>query len=304
MTTKTRDVGLFTLLSFLYSWPIFFIVDAWLVPMFQAQNNLPAARVTLALGHTLGMLGPAIAAILMWRVFSKAPAPAAGAPAASTPAWKWSLPKHYGWVALAMLAFWGLPAVVSLALGDTFESPIEPSMWIMIGTYVIGGWFAGMGEEIGWCAYLLSRLSPEIGKARAMVVSGTIRGLWHWPVLVGSLIAKVIAGEQPFAVLIVASLGAALLLAFSNIFFGAVLNWLWYRTESMPLVGWFHYWHNLVRDTTAIVLVGYGASLWASPWSGNVFMVIGCLLLTQIGRGEGTGWRKLFKPQTAGLGAN
>ena len=36
---EMRDVGLFTLISFLYSWPIFFVVDAWLVPLSFADNQ-------------------------------------------------------------------------------------------------------------------------------------------------------------------------------------------------------------------------------------------------------------------------
>ena len=92
-TKEMRDVGLFTLFSFLYSWPIFFIVDAWLIPMFVRQDNLGTARLIISFGHMLGMLGPAIAALIMWRVFHKE----------SPPPWKWSQPKYYVWVVLAML---------------------------------------------------------------------------------------------------------------------------------------------------------------------------------------------------------
>jgi membrane protease YdiL (CAAX protease family) len=254
--------------------------------MFVRQDNLGAARLTLAFGHTLGMLGPALAAFVMWRVFHKE----------SRPAWQWSHPKYYGWVVLAMLVLWVFPGLVGLVFGDTFESPIATHMWIMIGVYLLGGWFSGMGEEIGWCAYLLPRLSPKTGKARAMIISGVIRGLWHWPVLVGPIIAQVVIGEKALAELVVFSLVIAFQLAISNVFFGAVFGWVWYRTESMPLVGWLHQWHNLTRDATTLLLVGYGSTLWATTLNVIVFIGIGCWLLIRVGQEEGTDPNTLFRP--------
>ncbi len=90
-----RAVVLFTLVSFLFSWPFFFCVDAWLGPMFAQQGNPAAAKLSVMFGHMAAMLGPAIAALFMWRVYHKE----------SPPPWKWSAPKYYGWIVLAMLAF-------------------------------------------------------------------------------------------------------------------------------------------------------------------------------------------------------
>lgn len=38
------------------------------------------------------------------------------------------------------------------------------------------------GEEFGWRAYLLPKLMP-LGGRRAVLVSGVIWGVWHWPVI-------------------------------------------------------------------------------------------------------------------------
>ncbi len=38
------------------------------------------------------------------------------------------------------------------------------------------------GEEFGWRAYLLQKLLP-LGPRRAILVSGVIVGVWHWPVI-------------------------------------------------------------------------------------------------------------------------
>ncbi len=39
-----------------------------------------------------------------------------------------------------------------------------------------------LGEEFGWRAYLLPRLMP-LGGRKAMLISGVIWGVWHWPVI-------------------------------------------------------------------------------------------------------------------------
>lgn len=46
---------------------------------------------------------------------------------------------------------------------------------------IINGLFA-FGEEFGWRAYLLPKLTP-LGYRRAVVLSGLIWGVWHWPIL-------------------------------------------------------------------------------------------------------------------------
>jgi len=45
----------------------------------------------------------------------------------------------------------------------------------------INGLFT-FGEEFGWRGYLLPKLLP-LGERRAMLVSGVIWGVWHWPVI-------------------------------------------------------------------------------------------------------------------------
>ncbi|WP_435118662.1 CPBP family intramembrane glutamic endopeptidase [Halolamina sp. C58] len=46
---------------------------------------------------------------------------------------------------------------------------------------LVNGLFA-FGEEFGWRAYLLPKLAP-LGKRRAVVLSGVIWGVWHWPLV-------------------------------------------------------------------------------------------------------------------------
>jgi len=157
----------------------------------------------------------------------------------------------------------------------------------MIGLFVGLGWFAGLGEEIGWCTYLLPRLAPRLGKTGALAVSGVIRGLWHWPIMVAPVIIQVAAGEKTIGQLVILSLVFALQLAWSNIFFGAVFGWVWYKTESAPLLGWLHQWYDMARDTITLLVIGYAGSI---GWTVAMiaFVTVGVYLLLRVAREEGS----------------
>ncbi len=280
-----RAVVLFVLICFLFSWPIFFCVDTWLGPMFSMQGNRAAAGLSVLFGHMLAMLGPAIAALIMWRFYHKE----------SPPAWKWSKTKYYVWIVLAILAFWGLPGLMGLFFGDSVAFPIETFIWTSIVSILVFGWITGIGEETGWCAYLLRQLSPKIGKTRALMVSGMVRGIWHWPVLISPIILQVVAGEHTPVELLGAGIVIAIELVVSNVLFGSIFGWIWYRTESIPLVGWLHYWYDMVRDVTIMLLIGYGSSLWVASLSGLIPVVLGFILLPQVLKSEGLSWWQLLE---------
>ncbi len=292
--TKRRDfqgIALFILISFVYSWSIMFVVDAWLVPVFSDQGNTAALWLTSVFGHMLAMAGPALAAILVWRLYHKE----------SPPPWRWSRIRFYLLIVAAMLVLWTLPTLIGMMFGNTikFRNPIETYVWTIIAGSLAIGWLAGLGEEVGWTAYLLPRLSPHIGKFWALVVSGIIRGLWHWPVLIGPMIAQVFAGEKTVGQLLAMSLLFIIQLAISNVFFGAVLCWIWYRTESMPLVGWFHQWFDTTREVTRLLVIGYASSLWSQYLWALPFNLIGFLALVSVAREERSRWTNFltFSPK-------
>jgi len=107
------------------------------------------------------------------------------------------------------LAAWLLPIVATIVGGGIyyllFPSRFDPSMtWarevgLIIfgkdldpGTYFIVqvaqalvmavtmGLLLCFGEEFGWRAYLLPKLMP-LGGRKAVLLSGVIHGVWHWP---------------------------------------------------------------------------------------------------------------------------
>jgi len=67
MGQDMRSVGAFVLSTFVYSWPIFFTVDAWLVPRSFENEEFSRGVLTAPLGHMAAMAGPSLAAIVLWR---------------------------------------------------------------------------------------------------------------------------------------------------------------------------------------------------------------------------------------------
>jgi membrane protease YdiL (CAAX protease family) len=72
----------------------------------------------------------------------------------------------------------------------TTGQPIPFGAWALIAiqtgvAVVIAPLLNGLftfGEEFGWRGYLLPKLLP-LGERRALLISGLIWGIWHWPVI-------------------------------------------------------------------------------------------------------------------------
>lgn len=239
----------FALLAFSFSWAIFFALDVWFIPTFAPQFKAALLAVIGMFGHFLGMAGPALAALVLWRRLDDT----------LRPEWKWNRARNYLGVAATILALCG----VSLAAGALttsndfyFRNSLEPHLWaLLIGALTLG-WLAGMGEELGWCAYLLPLLTPTFGRIGAVVISGIARGLWHLPVVLAPLMLAASQNEMPPDALGANVLLIALALMISNILFGAAMGWLWFKTASVPLLGWAHQWFDIARDFGLLLIFG------------------------------------------------
>jgi membrane protease YdiL (CAAX protease family) len=68
------------------------------------------------------------------------------------------------------------PALASMAPGTFFIT--------QLGLALITPWafalLVNLGEEFGWRAYLLPKLTP-FGMGKAILLVGVIHGIWHWP---------------------------------------------------------------------------------------------------------------------------
>lgn len=244
-----QHTALFALLAFSFSWAIFLALDVWFIPTFAPRFDAAHLAVLAMFGHFWGMAGPALAALVMWRRLNDAP----------RPVWKWSRASYYAWVAAALLIWRG----VSLAAGALaaphdfqFRNSFESYQWALLVGALTLGWFAGMGEELGWCAYLLPRLTPAFGKIGAVMISGIVRGLWHLPVVVAPLLVVAWKGEMNLDALAANVLLVAFALMLSNILFGAAMGWLWFKTESVPLLGWTHQCFDVARDFGTLLVIG------------------------------------------------
>jgi membrane protease YdiL (CAAX protease family) len=76
-----------------------------------------------------------------------------------------------------------------------------------------------LGEELGWRGYLLPKLLP-LGQGRAILLSGVIWGVWHWPAILQGHNYP----NQPV-------LGMFMMVVFC-VLFGAIMSWLYLRTGS------------------------------------------------------------------------
>jgi membrane protease YdiL (CAAX protease family) len=105
------------------------------------------------------------------------------------------------WVAPAILTIVGIllffaiyPQYYDPALGNLQkllgDRPSPMPLWTLVVAQIvqailiaplINGIFT-LGEEFGWRAYLLPKLMP-LGGRRAVLISGVIWGVWHWPLI-------------------------------------------------------------------------------------------------------------------------
>ncbi len=245
-----RDAGRFALLAALLSWPIFLALELYLPPL----PTSPRDTALTLFGHMLAMGGPAVAALLLWR-WQAQPA---------QPAFRWSRPADYLWVALVLTTLRTVTLLASALTEPGFLS--WRSAWeadaviVVLGSLTVG-WLAGLGEEVGWCAYLLPRLTPAFGRFTATVISGAIRGLWHLPPLL-------LAASGSTTPIFQVGPTEILALVLSNVLFGALMGWLWFKRASMALVGWAHQWHDLTRDAAYVLVIGATASVASAiSWS-------------------------------------
>ncbi len=125
------------------------------------------------------------------------------------------------------------------------------------------------GEEFGWRGYLVPKLST-LGKRKALIISGLIWGVWHWPVILMGHNYGMDYWGYPWLGLI------ATLWVMTS--FGVLFGWLSQKTESVwPAV----FAHGALNGIAALgmlfVLEPYPIILGPSPAG-----IIGCLPFTII----------------------
>jgi uncharacterized protein len=206
----------------------------------QIGPGIPLAVVLLAVPY---MWAPALANLLTrWVTHEKPKDAALGLRPHFRQGWPywlvaWVLPGIMT-IAGAALFFWLLPrffdpnlTVIQQSISKA-ANPLKISVWMLalVETLVavlispLLNAIATFGEEFGWRGYLLPKLLP-LGWQKAMLLSGLIWGVWHWPViLMGYEYGSTYTGF-PFLGL--------LLFIWIAFCFGVFLSWVTLRSKSV-----------------------------------------------------------------------
>ncbi len=266
----------FYFIAIVFSWTLFVITDFWLIPKY-AQTKF--VMLIALYGHLLAMIGPMLAGIIIIKLCNKG----------KLIPIKWNNLHYYIYSVYVMLIIWVIPGFLLLLLfGDySFNTNFNKFDILFIVSYLLFGWFAGVGEEYGWSGYILGEITEKLNKSKAIIISGTLRGLWHLPLLTIPVIRLVIAGNKSIIGLLLLVPIIALQLIISNIFFGALFGAVWYKTKSIPLLGWMHFLFDLGRDFTLLFIIGYGGNYWFKFGWSMPFTFLAYLAFVKISKEDG-----------------
>lgn len=84
--------------------------------------------------------------------------------------------------------------------------------------------FVAFGEEFGWRGFLLQHLYP-LGERRAVVISGVLWGVWHWPIIAMGYNYGTNYPAAPWL--------GMLVMVWVAILLGALLSWVTIRSGSV-----------------------------------------------------------------------
>lgn len=114
---------------------------------------------------------------------------------------------------------------------------------LMIFSQMVFFSFQGIGEELGWRAYMNQKLEYLFGSSITCVLGGIIWGLWHVP----SDIATVLAGQANITEILIGNFERAILL----ISFGVFLMFLTKKTDTVwpAVVGHITYNMSIAAST-------------------------------------------------------
>jgi len=137
------------------------------------------------------------------------------------------------------------------------------------------------GEEFGWRAYLMPKLMV-LGSRKAMLISGVIWGVWHWPVIFMGYEYAFNYPGSPWA--------GPLLFCWITLGFGTLLSWLAWRGKSVwpAVIG--HAAINGIAGLSALALNGQPNML-IGPTPVGVIGSIGFSILAVILLFRSSAWK-------------
>jgi membrane protease YdiL (CAAX protease family) len=255
---QRKSLTVFLLISFSLAWILFVLPLA-----FKSADAVTRQTVTLVC-WSAAMWAPGLAAILTNKLVDHEPAGRLGLARLGDRRaylWAWLVPPLLVIAAGLLTALLGVGqpdlelTAVRQAMSQQAAGPALPPLSVIGLQAVFALTLAplfntlfALGEELGWRGYLLPTLLP-LGKGRAILLSGVIWGVWHWPAI---LQGRNYPG-QPV-------LGMFLMIGFC-VLFGAFLSWLYLRTNSpwAPALG--HGTLNAVVGFPLLFLPGVNMAL-------------------------------------------
>lgn len=201
MDIEKRRLKLFLILAFGISWASA-VVIAMTGGLMNSPELIPNSGVTLALvlEASVYMWGPALANILTRAITKESWQNAFISPKLKS-GWPYWLAGWFGPGVATILGivlffavfpqyydanFSALRAQLEIANPGSAIDPmtviISQTVMALLISPILNG-ISTFGEEFGWRAYLLPKLSAAMGNRKALLVSSVIWGVWHWPVI-------------------------------------------------------------------------------------------------------------------------
>jgi membrane protease YdiL (CAAX protease family) len=201
MDIEKRRLKLFLILAFGISWASALVI-ALTGGLVNSPELIPGTGITLALvlEASVYMWGPALANIITRAITKESWQNAFISPKLKSgwPYWLagWFgpglatilgivlffaiLPQYYDPNFTALRA--QLQAANSASVSDPVRIIISQTLMALLISPILNG-ISTFGEEFGWRAYLLPKLSAAMGNRKALLLSSVIWGVWHWPVI-------------------------------------------------------------------------------------------------------------------------
>lgn len=238
----TRPVWWFVVLTMVLSWPIGLYGFGF--------THTALARTCCS---ATMMMMPTVAAVFVRRFIERRDFTDVG--------WRLGRPREYAAALGLCMLLWAVPALVDgLFGGARFDRSLPGSLWLVAGLSLLDP-LPGFGEEFGWRGYLLPRLLQRHPSRihRALLVSGIIWGIWHWPIVLGPVLHTWCNG-LPAGTSWAEQTAEAVLSCITMVPAGIVLSYVfgvaWLSSRSIFVVSFLHGAYDATRDITAILTTG------------------------------------------------
>ena len=163
-----RRLVAFVVLAYALSW-------AWWVPMALTGTVVEPGQGWPT--HLPGLLGPAIAAVIVTAVTDRGP----GLRDLWSRVSRWRVPIRWYILVIATMALAAIPFVLGtdLGMGDALAYSGAPSVGVSVVVYVV--LVNGFGEEIGWRGYLADGLMHRHSEIATALIVWLVWAGWHLP---------------------------------------------------------------------------------------------------------------------------